>query len=167
MSYLDSCKKTVENLELTDLQKEAIYQVENLKHVGAYILSVAKELYEYTTGYEVIMDYIENHIKEFAESFILKYKDPEHSDEDVVKEMLTNHIKEHFRYYKVPVTWEMCGTVTVFASSPENAVDYVDKNPDEFDLPEEDNYVDDSFRLSSDSFEENVAMVTLLKEGEE
>lgn len=163
MSYFDSCREIVKSIEITDIQKEAIYQLENLRHVGSYIISVAEETFEFMNGYEIIIDYIQKHIDEISEKYILKYRDMTLPEETVVKEMLSNYIKEHFKYYKVPVTWEMYGTITTLASSPEDAVKYVENNLDEFDLPEKENYVTDSFRLSADSFEENVSLTEEVK----
>ena len=55
----------------------------------------------------------------------------------------------------------MYGTVEVYAENAEKANLYVRDNPDEFGLPINKDYVDDSFRLSSNSLEENIAMTEM------
>ena len=50
--------------------------------------------------------------------------------------------------FKLPVTWEMCGTVEVEAESLEAAVDYFNENSDNIPLPKECHYVNASFALS-------------------
>lgn len=50
--------------------------------------------------------------------------------------------------FKLPVTWEVYGTVEIEAESLESAVDYFNKNLDNIPLPKECHYVDASFALS-------------------
>ena len=52
--------------------------------------------------------------------------------------------------FKLPVTWEMYGTVEVEAESLDAAVDYFNENSDYIPLPEESHYVDASFNISCD-----------------
>lgn len=61
--------------------------------------------------------------------------------------------------YAIPVTWESYGIVRVAADSPEEALEKFKKNVDKFELPQVAHYVDDSFKLSADSDEENLAMI--------
>lgn len=56
------------------------------------------------------------------------------------------------------VTWEMCGTVKIKAISLEEAMEIFHKTSDEIMLPEGE-YVDSSFKLSTDEVDEMEAMV--------
>ena len=47
--------------------------------------------------------------------------------------------------YKVPVTWSMMGHVLVDADSPEEAIQEVKNNPQDYDLPSDGAYLEDSF----------------------
>lgn len=59
------------------------------------------------------------------------------------------------------VTWEMAGYVEVEADSVEEAMEKFNKESDYMRLPNGD-YVDGSFRLTTDSVEEMEAMVNFL-----
>lgn len=63
------------------------------------------------------------------------------------------------RYYSVPVIYEMYGSVAVEAASAEEAYDKVKDHPDDYNLPEEGFYVDDSFRVADDDRENAVATI--------
>lgn len=63
------------------------------------------------------------------------------------------------KFWKIPVTWESYGVVEVEGNSPEEALENFKKHIDEYELPEQQHYVDDSFRLSSDDDEEVIAMI--------
>lgn len=52
--------------------------------------------------------------------------------------------------YEVPVVYEMYGTVRVEAESAAEAYDEVRDHPENFPLPDEGTYVDDSFRVADD-----------------
>ena len=71
------------------------------------------------------------------------------------------HCKRTF--YSIPVTWEVYGRVVVEASSKEEALKkfHEIENNDEggFELPQEQHYVDGSFRLSDDDEEELLEMI--------
>ncbi len=54
---------------------------------------------------------------------------------------------------RLAVTWEMCGYVDVEADTLEEAMDKFNKESDYIKLPNGD-YVDGSFRLSTDDVEE-------------
>lgn len=56
------------------------------------------------------------------------------------------------------VTWKMCGTVKVKANSLEEAMEIFYKTSDEIMLPEGE-YVDSSFKLSTDDVWEMESMV--------
>lgn len=56
----------------------------------------------------------------------------------------------------LPVTWEMCGMVSVPAASIEDAMVYFNENIDDIDLPPGE-YVDSSFRLT-DTEPENIEL---------
>lgn len=56
---------------------------------------------------------------------------------------------------RIAVTWEMCGYIGVEANSIEEAMKKVEENPDDYSLPHDGGeYVDGSFRLSTDDVEE-------------
>src|SRR5690554_438011 len=62
------------------------------------------------------------------------------------------------KIFEVPVSWEVYGVIKVEANSKEEAIKIAESNLDDFSLPTESFYVDDSFDLSSDSLEELKAM---------
>ncbi len=55
---------------------------------------------------------------------------------------------------RIAVTWEMCGYIVVEANSIQEAMEKVKENPDDYLLPYDGEYVDGSFRLSTDDVEE-------------
>lgn len=61
--------------------------------------------------------------------------------------------------FKIPVTWEVYGTVEVEADSKEEALVKFREEIDYFSLPTESYYVDDSFKESSESNEEMLSMI--------
>ena len=70
------------------------------------------------------------------------------------------HCKRTF--YSIPVTWEVYGRVVVEASSKEEALKKFHEIEDiegGFELPQEQHYVDGSFRLSDDDEEELLEMI--------
>ncbi len=71
------------------------------------------------------------------------------------------HCKRTF--YSIPVTWEVYGRVVVEASSKEEALkkfhEIEDNDEGGFELPQEQHYVDGSFRLSDDDEEELLEMI--------
>ena len=68
------------------------------------------------------------------------------------------------KFWKVPVVYEMYGRVDVEAESAEEAYRKVRDNPDDYGLPEDGCYVDDSFRVADDDEENGVAMVERITE---
>jgi hypothetical protein len=66
------------------------------------------------------------------------------------------------KYWSVPVVYEMYGSITVEAGSAEEAYDKVKEHPDEFDLPDEGFYVDDSFRVADDDRENAIGTIEML-----
>lgn len=66
------------------------------------------------------------------------------------------------RIYRVPVVYEMYGAVEVEAESAEEAYDKVKNHPDDFALPDESFYVDDSFRVADDDRESAVETIKML-----
>ena len=52
--------------------------------------------------------------------------------------------------FRLPVTWEVCGFVNVTAETLEEAIEDFKKNKDEYELPDDGEYVEDSFQLSDD-----------------
>lgn len=67
--------------------------------------------------------------------------------------------------YRVPVVYEMYGSIDVEADSAEEAYDKVKAHPENFNLPDEGFYVDDSFRVADDDRENAVATIKMLDEG--
>lgn len=53
-------------------------------------------------------------------------------------------------YIKLPVEYTMYGTVTVEADTIEEAIKKFNENNDDFDLPDDPEYVDGSFICSDD-----------------
>ena len=70
--------------------------------------------------------------------------------------------KQPKRYYRVPVVYEMYGTVTVEADSAGEAYDRVYNHPEEFGLPDEGSYVNDSFRVADDDRENAIEEIESL-----
>lgn len=62
------------------------------------------------------------------------------------------------RDMKVAVTWEMCGYVDIEANNMEEAMKKFHSESDHIKLPEDGEYVDGSFQLSSNDVEEMEAM---------
>lgn len=61
---------------------------------------------------------------------------------------------------KVAVTWEMCGYVDIpQAKTVEEAIKIFNKESDYIKIPNNADYVDGSFQLSTDDVEEMEAMV--------
>lgn len=84
------------------------------------------------------------------------YKEGEY---DPVKLEETNYKGVKRKRFKVPVSWEMCGMIEVVAETKEEALEIVRLSEDDFPLPPDAYYVDDSFELSSDNDEELKAMM--------
>lgn len=63
--------------------------------------------------------------------------------------------EEDEKEWNIPVTWSVCGMIKVKAKSLEEAMSIFDNNPDDFDLPDNSDYVDGSFELSSKDVEIN------------
>ena len=63
------------------------------------------------------------------------------------------------RYWSVPVIYEMYGSISVEAASAEEAYDKVHEHPEDYDLPDEGFYVDDSFHVADDDRENAVATI--------
>lgn len=55
--------------------------------------------------------------------------------------------------YEVAVTWEMCGYIEVEANNLAEAMDKVRKNPDDYSLPSDAEYVDGSLGLTTEDVE--------------
>jgi len=55
---------------------------------------------------------------------------------------------------RIAVTWEVAGYIEVEANSVQEAMEKVKENPDGYSLPHDGEYVDGSFRLSTDDVEE-------------
>ena len=57
---------------------------------------------------------------------------------------------ENLNMYKVPVVYQMMGYVEVFAESSEAAFKQVSENINSFSLPENAEYLEDSFEVDED-----------------
>lgn len=62
---------------------------------------------------------------------------------------------------KVAVTWQMCGYADIEAETMEEAMEYFDRKCDDIPLPENAEYVDGSFELSSRDVTEMSVMAGL------
>lgn len=159
--YTTDYEKIVASLNLTDEQKEAIYRLKQFEYVMENVKEHIDEMYEEDVITREEELYALEHVEELADNFIRKYQDCSQAENDVYESMIHDFLRDHLKKFKVPVTWEMCGTVEVYAENAEKANLYVRDNPDEFGLPINKDYVDDSFRLSSDNLEENIAMTEM------
>ena len=68
------------------------------------------------------------------------------------------------KFWKVPVVYEMYGRIDVEAESGEEAYRKVRDNPDDYGLPEDASYVDDSFHVADDDEENAIAIVKMMTE---
>lgn len=66
------------------------------------------------------------------------------------------------KYWSVPVVYEMYGSISVEAESAEEAYNKVKDHPEEFGLPEEGFYVDDSFKVADDDRENAIGTIKML-----
>lgn len=55
--------------------------------------------------------------------------------------------------FRLPVTWEVCGFINVTAETLEDAIKDFKENKDEYELPDDGEYVEDSFQLSDENLE--------------
>lgn len=60
----------------------------------------------------------------------------------IVKE---SELKPVTAEYKIPVSWQCCGTITVEATSMAEAIQIFDRDIDEYPLPTDEDYIGDSF----------------------
>lgn len=67
--------------------------------------------------------------------------------------------KEEEKLWKVPVTWEVYGTVEVVGKTKEEALANFKQQIDDIALPLDSDYVEGSFNLSADDDEENIALM--------
>ena len=51
------------------------------------------------------------------------------------------------KIFKIPVTYEIYGTVDISANTLEEAIEYANKNIDDLPLADDPNYVDDSYEI--------------------
>lgn len=52
--------------------------------------------------------------------------------------------------YKIPVSYEMCGLIEVEADSIKEAIEYAIEHADDYDLPNEEHYIDGSWQTETD-----------------
>lgn len=155
---INSYKKIIALLNLTDEQKEAIYRIKQFEYVVENVKEHIGDMYDAESISREEELYAIEHVEELAERFINKYQDSSQAENDIYESMIHDFLRDRLKKFKVPVTWEMYGTVEVYAEDAEKANLYVQNNLDEFGLPLDKGYVDDSFRLSADNIEENIAM---------
>lgn len=156
--YTTNYERIVSSLNLTDEQKEAVYRTVQFEYAVEDTKMHIEDMYDNDIITKEEELYALEHVKELAERFIYKCHDCSQAENDVYESMIHDFLRDNLKKFKVPVTWEMCGTVEVYAENAEKANLYVRDNPDEFGLPINKDYVDDSFRLSSDNLEENIVM---------
>lgn len=153
-----SYKEIIAHLNLTEEQKEAIYRLRQFEYVVSDVKEHIDEMYESDAITHEEELYALEHVEELAERFINKYQDCSQAENDVYESMIHDFLRDRLKKFKVPVTWEMYGMVEVYAEDAKKANLYVQNNPDEFGLPMDRDYVEDSFRLSANDIEENIAM---------
>ena len=56
------------------------------------------------------------------------------------------------KYYEIPCTWEVYGTIEIEADSLEEAIELAER--DDSPMPDESDYVDGSFQIDRDIAEE-------------
>lgn len=159
--YTTNYEKIVSSLNLTDEQKWAVYRTVQFEYAVEDAKMHIEDMYDNDTITKEEELYALEHVEELAERFIYKCHDCSQAENDVYESMIHDFLRDNLKKFKVPVTWEMYGTVEVYAENAEKANLYVRDNPDEFGLPIYKDYVDDSFRLSSDNLEENIAMTEM------
>lgn len=159
--YTTNYEKIVSSLNLTDEQKWAVYRTVQFEYAVEDAKMHIGDMYDNDVITREEELYALEHVEELAERFIYKCHDCSQAENDVYESMIHDFLRDNLKKFKVPVTWEMCGTVEVYAENAEKANLYVRDNPDEFGLPINKDYVDDSFRLSSDNLEENIAMTEM------
>jgi hypothetical protein len=69
-----------------------------------------------------------------------------------------NNIKK----FKIPVSYEVCGEITVEAKTAKAALKYALKNIDMLELPEHVEYIDGSFEVNED-----IDLITVMNKKEE
>jgi hypothetical protein len=52
--------------------------------------------------------------------------------------------------YKIPVEWSVYGTIEVKAKSVEEAVKKAEEEKDDYPLPTENHYIEDTFKVNAD-----------------
>ena len=159
--YTTNYERIVSSLNLTDEQKEAVYRTVQFEYAVEDTKMHIEDMYDNDIITKEEELYALEHVKELAERFIYKCHDCSQAENDVYESMIHDFLRDNLKKFKVPVTWEMYGTVEVYAENAEKANLYVRDNPDEFGLPINKDYVDDSFRLSSDNLEENIVMTEM------
>lgn len=54
------------------------------------------------------------------------------------------------QYYKIPVSYSVCGEIEVEANSLEEALEYAKDNVRDLKLPDEPQYIEDSYKINDD-----------------
>lgn len=54
------------------------------------------------------------------------------------------------QYYKIPVSYSVCGEIEVEANSLEEALEYAKDNVRDLELPDEPQYIEDSYEINDD-----------------
>lgn len=54
------------------------------------------------------------------------------------------------QYYKIPVSYSVCGEIEVEANSLEEALKYAKDNVRDLELPDEPQYIEDSYEINDD-----------------
>lgn len=54
------------------------------------------------------------------------------------------------QYYKIPVSYSVCGEVEIEANSLEEALEYAKDNIRDLELPDEPQYIEDSYEINDD-----------------
>ena len=95
-----------------------------------------------------VKEYFENHDYEFDVLELVT----RHFEDFTIKEWLKLNV--HYRKYRFGCSWLMYGHFTVWARNMEEALEMAKKFAETCPLPEDGEYVDDSFELDEENIEE-------------
>lgn len=108
------------------------------------------DIVDYHGTHVMLLKHLENTPESVWEVYPLYHFDAE---TQIIKE---SELKPVTAEYKIPVSWQCCGTITVEASSMAEAIRIFDRDIDEYPLPKDEDYVEDSFiRETFSSLEED------------
>ena len=135
---------------------EIMQEIERLAHSQGF----------YSRLYLELLELKETDIEEYERLSIELEKEGFESLLDIVLYFEEGkHCKRKF--WKIPVTWQLCGTVEVEANTIEEAIEEfyrIENSGEEFSLPADNEYVDGSFQLSTDDIDELKELIQTLSQ---